>query len=619
MKNPKNAQRKIELLAPAKDKTCAFTAINCGADAVYIGAPDFGARKNATNSIEDIEEIINYAHKFGVKVFVTVNTLIFDNELEAVKKLIHKLYEIKTDAIIVQDMAILEMAKRGEIPPICLHASTQCHNSDLKKVQFLEKIGFSRAILARELSIEEIKNISKNTEIELETFVQGALCVSYSGQCYMSYTIGGRSANRGECAQPCRKKYSLVDNNGKILAKDKHLLCLKDFNASDCLKDLIDAGVTSFKIEGRLKDENYIKNTVSFYRKKLDEILAEKGLERASYGICTPDFEPNLKKTFNRGFCEYFLNGRKKDITAFDSPKNIGEPAGVVKEVRKTCFSLSEGQLNVNDGITFFDESGNKELLGTKIEKVSQENRETFYYPNSIKNLKKGTKIYKNMDFEYLKQLEKFKPVRKIPVNIEFLANEKEIKIKISDLMGNESELVIKNDYELANNQEKAKENLEKQLQKLGSTEFVAEEISIISNSLPFIKINEINDMRHKIVSIFQENRIKNYKIKKQQGINYEKSPQNELDYKSNITNKLAKTFYENCEAKVAEYGLEHPSQTDFKGKTVMTTKHCLRYSLGFCSKTGKKVNEPLFLVDETGKKYPIEFDCKNCRMMIKY
>ena len=370
----------IELLAPAKDKICAITAINYGADAIYIGANNFGARKNASNTLDDIKEIIDYAHKFNVKVFITINTVLFDDELEQAQNLIKKLYEIKADAIIIQDMGLLEL----DLPPISLHSSTQCHNSTTEKVQFLEKIGFERAILARELSIEEIKEIAQKTSIEIETFIQGALCVSYSGQCYLSYAIGGRSANRGECAQPCRKKYSLIDKNGKFIAKNQHLLCLKDFNASDYLEELIDAGVSSFKIEGRLKDENYIKNTVSFYRQKLDEIIAKKGLKRASIGISKIDFEPNLNKTFNRGFCSYFLTGRNNEITSFATPKNQGEFIGTIAETKKHCFKIKGEKINKNDGISFFDEKN--ELCGTKIEKIEN----NWLFPNSMEKIKKG-------------------------------------------------------------------------------------------------------------------------------------------------------------------------------------------------------------------------------------
>ena len=301
---------KIELLAPAKDKQTAISAINAGADAVYIGFLKFGARKQAGNSLEDIKELVEYANVFRVKIYVTLNTIYTNEELAEVVKTIYKLYEIGVSGIIIQDMGILE----NKLPPVKIFASTQCHNNTLEKVKFLEKTGFDRVILPREFSLEEIKNISDNTNIEIETFIHGALCVSYSGQCYLSYFIGGRSANRGECAQPCRKKYSLYSNDGKIIAKDRYLLSLKDFNLSERIEDLINAGITSFKIEGRLKDENYVRNVVSYYRKKIDEVLKKNNLSKSSIGISLPEFEPKLEKSFNRGFTEFFIDGKRKDF-----------------------------------------------------------------------------------------------------------------------------------------------------------------------------------------------------------------------------------------------------------------------------------------------------------------
>ncbi len=600
----------IELLAPAKDKNCAFTAINYGADAIYIGANNFGARKNAANNLEDIKEIIDYAHKFNVKVFVTINTVLFDNELKPAQELINKLYEYKADAIIIQDMGLLEM----DLPPIALHSSTQCHNSTLEKIKFLEKVGFERAILARELSLEEIKEIGKNTNIELETFVQGALCVSYSGQCYLSYAIGGRSANRGECAQPCRKKYSLVDKNGNFIAKNQHLLCLKDFNASEYLEELIDAGVSSFKIEGRLKDENYIKNTVSFYRQKLDEIIAKKGLKRASMGDSLINFEPNLYKTFNRDFCSYFLNGRNKNITSFSTPKNRGEFIGTITEIKKHSFKIN-GQLNKNDGISFFDE--NNELCGTKIEKIEN----NWYYPNSMDKIKKGMNIYRNFDYEFNKQLENSNIVRKIPVALTVKITPQKIELQIKDELNNSYQLIIENNFEPAQNVEKAKENIEKQFSKLGSTEFILNKFVLIGENIPFIKINKLNEIRRQLIEKFTAIRANNYILQKQRAINYAPYFVTELDYKSNINNEKAKEFYEKCGATCIEYGLEHNAHNTVQQKQLMETKHCIKYSLGCCSKdkTAKKLSEPLFLLDEKGQKYSLQFDCKNCRMKIFY
>ena len=304
----------VELLAPARDKKTAIAAINYGCDAIYIGAQNFGARKKVPNSLEDIKEIVDYAHKFYVKVHVTVNTILTDDEIIEAQKLIQKLYDIGVDAIIVQDMGIFKLAVEGKLPPIPLHASTQCDNRFLEKIKFFDEMGVSRIILARELSLEQIEQICKDTSAEIETFVHGALCVSYSGQCYLSYYIGGRSANRGECAQACRKKYSLVDENGNIIAKDKYLLSMKDFNASKHLKSLINSGVKSFKIEGRLKDENYVKNVVAYYRNQIDKLASKTSSGRIFY-----DFEPDVRKSFNRGFTDYFLDGRGRCFN-FESP-----------------------------------------------------------------------------------------------------------------------------------------------------------------------------------------------------------------------------------------------------------------------------------------------------------
>lgn len=359
----KKILRKTELLAPAKNKIAAFAAINSGADAVYIGAPAFGARVAASNSFEDIQEIVNFAHKFNVKVHVTVNTILKDEELPEAVKLIEKLYEIGVDAIIIQDAGLMKLAVENKLPPIVLHASTQCNNRSLEKIKFLEEVGFSRAVLARELSLEQIKNICQNTDIEIETFVHGALCVSYSGQCYMSCSIGGRSANRGECAQPCRKKYSLVDDKGNFIARDKHLLSLKDFNASKYLENLVNAGVKSFKIEGRLKDVNYVRNVTAFYRQELDKFSG-----KTSSGKVFLDFEPDLKKSFNRGFTSYFLEKREKCFN-FNSPKMKGEKVGkIVKSAEGWIeFEKNSVQLSVQDGICYFEED---ELKGCLVNKI---------------------------------------------------------------------------------------------------------------------------------------------------------------------------------------------------------------------------------------------------------
>lgn len=606
----KNNTKKIELLAPAKNKEMAISAINAGADAIYIGYLKFGARSAAGNSLEDIKEIVDYAHIYDAKVYVTLNTILDDNEIEEAETLIKDLYSINIDGIIIQDMGILEL----NLPPIPIIASTQCHNNTIEKIQFLEKTGFKRVILPREFSLENIKKISQNTEIELESFVHGALCVSYSGQCYLSHAIGGRSANRGECAQPCRKKYSLKDKESNFIAKDKYLLSLKDFNLSEQIKDLILAGITSFKIEGRLKDEAYIKNVVSFYRKEIDNVLKELNLKKPSLGESFIEFEPNLDKTFNRGYTTYFLNERNKDISATDYSKSIGEYIGKVVKVSEKSFTVDKSLLNVSDGICFFDK--NKELIGTKIKKIEREN----IFPNSMSEIKKGIKIFRNYDHKFETELLNSNILRKIKVDILIEENETDIYIKITDEKGFCFEKIIKNTYEIANNSQLAVKTLEKQLSKLGDTEFILNHISINLKNIPFIQVVEINEIRRELIKDFQQKRKENYKKQlREKGIVVTDYPSSDLSFESNIYNQKAELFYNKRGVKNIEPAAE--SQKSMKNKKVMTTKHCLKYLFDLCPKQNKKskFKEPFSLVDEYKKEYSLEFDCKQCEMHIMF
>src|SRR5574344_610836 len=381
----------IELLAPANDKQTALAAIDGGCDAIYIGAQNFGARKVAGNSISDIKEIVDYAHKFYVKVHVTINTILTESELLEAQKLIEELYKIGVDAIIIQDMGILNLAVEGKLPPIPIHISTQCDNRTLKKVKFFDDIGVSRVILARELSISEIKDICKNTNCEIKTFIHGALCVSYSGQCYLSFANGGRSANRGECAQCCRKKYTLINDKGKIIAKNKYLLNLKDFNASKHLKNLINYGVKSFKIEGRLKDINYVKNIINFYRNEIDKITP-----KTSSGKVFTNFIPDINKTFNRNYTDYFLENRKNCFN-FNSPKFVGAKIGKISKIGKNYFELdTKNELHAQDGLCYFE---NNEIKGFLINKIDNNK----IYPAKLLEIKIGTELFRNVDSEFNK------------------------------------------------------------------------------------------------------------------------------------------------------------------------------------------------------------------------
>lgn len=605
----------IELLAPAKDKICAKAAIDYGADAIYIGASEFGARKNAPNSLLDIKEIVEYAHKFNVRVYVTMNTILTDDEIIQAKELIKKLAEIKVDAIIIQDMGLLEPVKAINIAP---HASTQCDSRTPEKVKFLECAGFSRVILARELSVEQIKEIKKQTNVELETFIHGALCVSYSGQCYLSHLIGGRSANRGECAQPCRKKYSLVDEDGNFIAKDKYLLCLKDFKASKHIKELAEAGVTSFKIEGRLKDENYVKNVVAYYRKLIDNL----GLKKTSSGQILLDFEPSLEKSFNRGFTDYFLE-KRKECYSFDSPKSKGEYIGKVTKVGKNYFEIADSSKNINaahpqtispqDGLCFYVKD---ELFGCLVNKVDEVEafrsgvfaKQQKIFPYRMDGINVGTEIYRNFDAEFDKKLKKSKTCRKISIDIDFELG----KIKAVDEDKNSVEIQYQFE-ELAQNEEKMATNIITQLKKSGESDFTIENVEIKTEKIPFLPVSKLNELRRELIEKLEAERLKNYKLPSppEPVSGPCEFPADSIDYKGNVLNKSAEKFYKEHGVKVSEPALES-LKISKSNKTAMTCKHCLKYAFNIC-KSPKK----LYLIDEKDKRYELKFNCDLCEMEI--
>lgn len=580
---------RVELLAPAKDLDTAKIAINSGCDAIYMGAVSFGARQNASNSLEDIREIVEHAHKFNVKVHITINTILDDNELVRAKKLISELYDIGIDAIIVQDMGILKSFIDGDLPPIPIHISTQCNNRTLEKVKFFDEVGVSRVILARELSLEKIKDICDGVSCEVETFIHGALCVSYSGQCYMSCANGGRSANRGECAQSCRKKYTLTDEDGNVLAKDRYLLSLKDFNASKHLSDLVRFGVKSFKIEGRLKDENYVKNVVAYYRQELDKIS-----ERTSSGKVFADFEPDLNKSFNRTFTTYFLNGREKCFN-FSSPKSMGEKLGKVTKVGKDYFEIN-AELFPQDGLCYMI---GENLCGCLVNRV-EGNR---VYPNRLDKLKVGTVVYRNFDAKFEKQLTNSKIKRRI--GVKFIYHEGILHAIDED----RNEVATTIDVsEVAKNQAKMQENFVTQLKKVGDSDFYVMDVEI-DETVPFIPISGINNLRRDILDKLMQERLNNYDREIQQPLKYAEFPQKRLDYRANIHNQEAKAFYENCSCKVSQMSYE---STKPRNVELMRTKHCLKYAFDMC-----KSPKNLFLTDDKGRKYKLDFDCKNCEMAV--
>ena len=588
---------KTELLAPAKDKLTAIEAINCGADAIYMGASSFGARKNAPNSLEEIQEVVNYAHKFWAKVFITVNTILSDAELNDAVELVKNLDKIGVDAIIVQDMGLLKRLMELDLN-LPIHMSTQCDNREVEKVSFFNKIGVDRVVLARELSLPKIKEIHKaNPNLELEAFVHGALCVSYSGQCYLSQFIGGRSANRGECAQPCRKKYTVKTSDGKILAKDIHALCLKDFNASKHLKAMAEAGVFSFKIEGRLKDANYVKNVTAFYRQELD-----KCSEKISSGKSIYPFAPNPEKSFNRGFTDYFLEKRKTCFN-FVSPKSKGEYLGKVIEIKKDGFIIDTNKtINAQDGLV----SGSEGCLVNKA--IKKSNSQIQIFPNKKINLKVGDEVFRNLDVEFEKLL-KLPVKRQIGVKVS-VAEDGHAKKLLTLIDENDISITLPLEGETPNNPEKMKENFVKQFLKTGESDFYIEDIKIASE-LPFMPVSFINQLRRQTFDLLMQERLKCYKREEHKSLNFTTFYKQEVDYRANVYNREAKEFYSKCGCKVLEPAMEEKLPN--KPVELMRTKHCIKYALNMC-----KSPQKLVLEDEHGKTFPLIFDCKNCEMVVR-
>lgn len=601
---------KLELLSPAKDLETGKAAIDCGADAVYIGAPSYGARAAAGNSLADIQALVNYAHKYRAKVYVTVNTILYDDELEDVRVLISKLYEMNVDAVIFQDMALLEM----DIPPVQLFASTQTHNYEVGRIKFLDELGIKRIILARELTIDQIKEIKAATQAELEFFIHGALCVSLSGQCYMSDELTGRSANRGECAQNCRLPYSLVDVDGKVLIENKHLLSLRDLNLSEYLIDLVKAGITSFKIEGRLKDVGYVKNITAYYRQQLDDIIKNNpSYEKASSGFSIIPFEPDPERTFNRGYTSYFLNDRADDVSSHDSPKSVGKYLGKITEVTRNGFTIGTQEKIANgDGLCFYNDSG--ELVGMSVNDV----RGTTIFAKEPEGIKPGRKIYRNYDHAFDKQLSE-EVKRRISARITVEETDSGIKLIVIDEDGIESEKCFEIHKEQAKNPEQATETLNRQLRKSGATIFEISEVKINLSKPIFIPVKIINEMRREVLEIHEQKRIEEH-VK--QIPKFEKKllsatiGSKKLDYRYNVVNKLSEQFYKEHGAEEIEAGFE--LQINHSGQTVMTCKYCIKDEINMCPfDTDEKMNEPLFLLNE-GRKYQLVFNCKDCMMEIK-
>ena len=606
--------RTIELLAPAKNLECGIEAIKHGADAVYIGAGRFGARQAAGNPVDDIAQLTRFAHFYGAKVYVTVNTILKDSELADAEKLIWQLYEAGADALLVQDMAVLRM----KLPPIALHASTQCDVRSADKVRFLADCGFSRVVLARELSLAEITEIHKACpDVELECFVHGALCVSYSGQCYASQYCFGRSANRGECAQFCRLKFDLVDSDGNTLIAGKHLLSLRDMNRMAYLEELMDAGVCSFKIEGRLKDVQYVKNVTAAYSQAVEKVLVRRSeFVRASSGHSVPHFTPDVNRSFNRGFTDYFLHGRTDDIWSFGTPKSIGEKMGPVKEVGRGWIKVSGFKAFHNgDGICFFNRAG--ELEGYRVNRVEGNRVFLFLEGADMPSITAGTELYRNYDLEFEKVLSKESATRKIGVDILFEETADGYKVTFTDEDGLKSSAEAEWKKEDARTSQQ--ENIRTQLGKTGNTGFEVQNVEIKLDGERFIPSSLLSDMRRQATAVLEKTRLDAY-VRPAVGASANPVyPVSQLTYLGNVMNAQARTFYQDHGVKNIDDAFE--KNTPDSG-VIMFCRHCIKNAMGLCTKNpgqDMKVQEPLYLVSHDGRRFRLRFDCSKCQMEIMY
>ncbi len=604
-----NVSRPIELLAPAKTADIGIEAVLHGADAVYIGGPCFGARA-AANSVNDIARLVDFAHRYEARVYVTLNTLLYDDELKLAERLIAELYRVGVDALIVQDMGVLRL----DIPPIALHASTQTDNRTVEKVRFLYDAGFSRVVLARELSGEQIRTIAEMVPVELEVFVHGALCVSYSGQCYLSRALSGRSANRGECAQYCRLPYTLLDADRRPLIRDKHLLSLKDMNRTDRLEALLDAGATSLKIEGRLKELSYVKNVTAWYRRRLDEIFERRPEYRAaSSGRVELSFEPMPQKSFNRGFTRYFFDGRPdKDMGSPDTPKSLGEPVGRVAQVRGSVLKIQgSGVLHNGDGLCFLNKKGVFE--GFRVNRVE----DAVVYPFEKLNISSGTLLYRNYDRLFEQALQKKSAQRRIPVDLRLYEIQDGFALKITDNSGRSA--VVARDWGKEEARTPQIENQKAQLSRLGDTCFEARSVDVLCSKEYFLPASLLADLRRETVDRMMLVRRLSYRPSRRREEGSALYPVSELDYLGNVSNASARAFYQAHGVKKIAPAYECEP---VEGVALMFTRFCLKRQWGRCPREnvrpqgGSVWKEPLFL-QYRDTLLRLEFDCRLCQMRL--
>jgi len=625
----------IEILAPAKNRDIGIAAINCGADALYIAGPSFGAREAAGNSIKDIELLVNYARRYGARVYVVINTILYDHELEKAIGLANQAYGIGCDALIIQDLGLISAG----LPPIPIFASTQTDIRCVEQAKALEALGFSRLILARELSLKQISEIRDAVNIELESFVHGALCVSYSGQCYMSQRVTGRSGNRGECSQMCRSDYNLVDSSGRYIAKNKALLSLKDLNLSGYIDKLIEAGVSSFKIEGRLKNGSYVKNIVRYYRSVVDDCLEnrsrpteETGYRKSSLGSLYGGFSPNPDYTYNRGYTTFNIEDIRGSWCSGDSTKSIGEYVGVVDSIGMdnigntffTCVTAPRIKLSNGDGLLFIPfgkenikrETRAKEIIGARANIVGAENGGYKVVLNERLLLSKGDKILRNYNRVFEKNLENNMPVRYIEVKLNVIYTRNGIVVVAESEDGRREQISLSGEFERAKDVDGMRASIERQLGK-SSGIYLFEVAKIEGDEAPFLPLSMLNEIRRELALRFDST----YPVKGEIKPKKEKAVLVnglKFDYRANIANKFAKELYDKLFDNKSEWGFEIASPEEAE---LMRCKYCIKFELGYCRKQStnrqsKRLNEPLWL--ENGKRrFRLEFDCNRCEMII--
>lgn len=628
--------RQIELLAPARDYEHGYAALLCGADALYVGAPRFGARAAAGVAEADIARLCRAAHGFGARVYVAMNTLLYDDELAAAEQIAIRMWEAGADALIVQDMAFLRM----NLPPVALHASTQTCNLEPEQIRFLARAGFSRVILERALHRDEIREIEKPAREEgvgLEAFVHGAICVGYSGRCYLSRSAGPRSGNRGDCSQPCRVSWTLFDERMQSLIRDRHLLSVQDLNLTPSLEEMIDIGVDSFKIEGRLKDIAYVKNIVSWYRHRLDAIIAShSGLERSSRGVSSIEFEPAPQKSFSRGASLYFFSERRNRVASFDTPKAVGERIGRIERVGRDFFELASDEtsrgtrvlsptfqgetngpvnpgsslLSAGDGICFVDAAGS--LRGTHINGTEGGR----IYPNRMEGLKSGMELFRNHDATFVAAAGRSRDRRSLEVTaqIEITATGIRLTYTDGDIYG---EAFREGAFDPAQQPARAEETIRTQVAKTGDTVFRVTKADIVRDAARFVPLSLLNELRREATARLSENILRNHtrppRKPEDKTFPY---PTAAISGEMNVTNRLSEAFYRDHGVRQIEPGYD--LQADLAGKRVMQSRYCLRHEIGECLREHPRYRGKLYLGNGPHR-YELQFDCTACRMDLIY